>query len=195
MELHHSVSEFFHEAVTEALKAQHLEAAEPTEFYLVNLLVEFTSAARVDDEPLALKLAQATGASPDARARALKEVGDTSLYVSGFFADSLARKTVDVDYYMSMGGTAYGQLAGLVTQTHSTATEFYREAYDELAAKFPQFVDVLAEIRAGTHIASSTNVLRLYEEWMRTRSEWIERRLRATGLLGTEAFDEGKIVH
>ena len=32
MEVHRSVAEFFHEQVTEALRTEHLEATEPTEF-------------------------------------------------------------------------------------------------------------------------------------------------------------------
>src|SRR4029453_11179807 len=110
MELLHSVTEFFHDEVKDALRAKHVEAAASTEFYLVNLLVEFTSTA-VDESPLALKMAEAANAPPDVRVRALKEVGDTSLYMSGFFAEALERKLGDLDYYISMGGAAYRQLA------------------------------------------------------------------------------------
>ncbi len=184
MELLLSVSEFFKDALTEALKTQNVDATEPTEFYLVNLLTEFTS-GQLDEEPLALKMAQASEAAPEERVRTLKEVGDTSLYVSGFFADSLARKLVDVDYYMTMGGAAYGQLARLPRGGVS------REVFDELADKFPRFVDVLAEIRAKTNFTSSTNVIRLYEEWVKTRSEWVEKRLRAAGVM----LGDGKTKH
>jgi hypothetical protein len=195
MELHRSVSEYFHDAVCEALRSQQVAAGEPTEFYLVNLLTEYSSGRTVDEEPLALKLVHAREAAPDEKVRALKDVGDTSLYVSGFFADSLQRKLVDVDYYIAMGKTAYAQLAGLVAASRGSATAFFREAYDELAEKFPRFVDVLHEIRSKTTIASSTNVIRLYEEWVRTGSESMEKRLRATGLIPAEAFHPGgKIV-
>lgn len=178
MELLRSATEYFKDALTSAMKAQHVEAAETTEFYLVNLLTEFTS-CQVDEEPLALKMAQASEGTPEERIRTLKEVGDTSLYVSGFFADSLARKLVDVEYYISMGGAAYGQLARLGRGTSSG----FRDVYDELAGKFPRFVDVLNEIRAQSNFVSSTNVIKLYEEWVRTRSEWLEKRLRASGMV------------
>src|SRR5688500_13402457 len=163
MDLHASVSEFFHEAVTSALRSRSVSAAEATEFYLVNLLTEFTKTTRVDEEPLALKLAEISGATPDVRARGLKEIGDTSLYVSGFFADSLTRRLVDVDYYIAMGGSAYGQLAQLVGATRGSATELFRAVYDELSAKFAAFVDVLNEVRRNTSFAGGGgNLLRLY---------------------------------
>ena len=42
-----------------------------------------------------------------AQRASLKQIGDVSLFVSGFFSDSLRRKLVDVDYYVSIGGVAY----------------------------------------------------------------------------------------
>lgn len=180
MELLHSVSEFFHTALTTAMKSQQVATTESTEFYLVNLLTEYATTT-VDEEPLALKLAQANEAGPGERARTLKEVGDTSLYVSGFFADSLARRLVDVDYYISMGGSAYGQLARM--NSRGAPAGLFREVYDELADKFPRFVEVLSEIRAHTNFTSSSNVIRLYEQWRATGSEWLEKRLRASGVM------------
>lgn len=187
MELHHSVAGFFHDAVTDALRARQVDAAEPTEFYLVNLLSEYAQKTPLDDEPLALKMAQATGAAPEARARVLKEVGDTSLYVSGFFADSLARRLIDVEYYISIGGSAYAQLAG-----HNLAGAF-REVYDELADKFARFVDVLQEVRANTNVAGGGNLIRLYEAWIKTGSEWLEKRLRASGVFAVDAFGKSRL--
>src|SRR5688572_2890436 len=179
MEVHRTVTGFFHEAVTEALRAQQVSATEPTEFYLVNLLAEFTKTSQVDNEPLALKMAQAKVATPDERARSLKEIGDTTLYVTGFFSDSLTRRLVDVDYYMAMGGSAYAQLAGLVGATHrqASAAQTFHDVYDELAEKFPRFVDVLQEIRTRTNFAGGGNLVRMCEEWVKTGSEWLERRL------------------
>src|SRR6185369_16802587 len=92
---HATVAEYFHEVVTEAIRNQGVDTSETAEYYLVNLLAAFTKAT-VDDEPLALKIATAAQASPDERVRQLKDVGDTSLYISGFFADSLQRRMVDV---------------------------------------------------------------------------------------------------
>ena len=182
MELHSSVSGFFHEEVTRALQTTKVGAADATEFYLVNLLAEFTKVTKVDEEPLALKMAQASGASPEGRVRALREIGDTSLYVSGFFADSLTRKLIDVDYYIAMGGSAYGQLARGVAPT------VLREAWTELSDKFREYVDVLSEVRSNTAFAAGgSNVLRLCEEWVKTGSEWLEKRLLASGIVSLDA--------
>jgi hypothetical protein len=52
----------------------------------------------------------------------------------------------------------------------------------ELAAKCPQFADVHAEARKPTDFATP-DVGRLYEIWLKTRDEWIEKKLRALGVL------------
>lgn len=84
-----SLDEFFHEVVRGALETVEVEASEPASWYLVGLLGDMTR-ARIMDEPLGVKLAQA-GEDPGERVRTLKQVGDTSLYVAGFFAESLSR--------------------------------------------------------------------------------------------------------
>src|SRR4051812_13540537 len=174
-----SVDEFFHQVVTDALSVVDLDASEPAGWYLVGLLGDFTK-ARLCDEPLGMKLAGATG-SPEHRVRTLKEVGDTSLYVAGFFAASLTRSLIDVDYYVGLGQTAYTQLARSLGPKKSIG-----EVYEELAAKFPLFVDVLAQVRKRVNIAelnATSDVGRLYEIWLRTRDEWVEKKLQQAGLL------------
>jgi len=39
------------------------------------------------------------------------------LFIAGFFAQSFARKLIDIDYHISMGGRAYATLAKHVTGT------------------------------------------------------------------------------
>jgi len=175
-----SVDEFFHEVVTDALEAVDCDASEPASWYLVSLLGDFTK-ARLTDEPLGMKLAQ-PGEDPSERVRNLKQVGDTSLYVAGFFSESLSRSLVDVDYYVGIGQSAYSQLARSLGGA-PRAQRSITEVYEELAAKFPRFVDVLAEISEKSAMTSNQGVVQLYERWLRTGSERVAQRLRAQGVL------------
>lgn len=179
---HVSIEEYFHEVVQEALERTSTEATEGTEYYLVNLLGKFAT-VRLTDEPLSLKLVGQQD-DPAERVRVLTEIGDTSLYVVGFFAESLDHKLVDADYYIYLGEAAYRELA------RRLAASSVAEIYQELAAKFPRFVDVLAAIRRQVDIASS-DIMSLYRQWTRTRDEWIERRLRALGVLVGESDSSG----
>jgi hypothetical protein len=182
-----SVDEFFHEVVTDALSAVDLDASEPASWYLVGLLGDFAH-ARLTDEPLGMKLAQ-PGDDPGERVRNLKQVGDTSLYVAGFFAESLTRSLVDVDYYVGIGQNAYAQLARSLGSAKTIS-----EVYAELADAFPKFVDVLAVVRKRVSInelGATTDVTRLFEIWMRTRDAWVEKKLKALGVL----VDVDKDIH
>jgi uncharacterized protein YidB (DUF937 family) len=172
-----SVDEYFHEVVTEALTEVDIDASEPAGWYLVGLLCDFTR-TRPTDEPLGLKLAQAS-TDPGERVRTLKQVGDTSLYVAGYFSESLTRSLVDVDYYVGLGQNAYSQLARYPGGSIA-------EVYEELAAKFPRFVDVLAQVRKRVTMAevnAITDVGKLYEIWLRTRDAWVEKKLKDAGIL------------
>lgn len=172
--------EYFKELVDSALARQHVEAGDLTAYYLVNLLCRYVRpdirAASADDEPLAIQLTRAlqTGGS-EQRVR-LRCLGDFSLFMSGFFSDSLRRKTIDVDYYVSMGEYAYGSLSRRDEDT-------FAEVFGELARKFVGYMDVLADVSARTAVTSSADLLRLYEKWLRTGSSRDGKKLVDRGIV------------
>jgi hypothetical protein len=160
-----SAVEYFKELVDSALTHQGIVANELTSFYVVHLLAGFLQrrADESPDEPLGVRLARALESGGFHQRASLKQIGDVSLFVSGFFSDSLRRKLVDVDYYASIGGVAYNALSRDETDTFSPA-------FAELAEKFIGFVDVLAEVSERSACASNMDLLRLYERWLKTGS-------------------------
>ena len=161
-------TEYFRELVESAMQNQRLSASELTSFYVVNLLAGFvhldrSPAAGGDEAPLGLRLARAMQDAGIAQRDGLRKVGDLSLFISGFFSDSLNRRLVDVDYYIQLGEFAYGSLARRGDDTLA-------DAFDELSEKFTAFVDILGEVSERTALTSNADLLRLYEKWMRTRS-------------------------
>jgi hypothetical protein len=160
-----SPTEYFRELVDAAMQHQRLAALELTSFYLVNLLTAFVHVDRAEDsdESLGVRFARALQDGGSRQRSELRQVADRSLFVSGFFSDSLNRSLVDVDYYMQLGEYAYGSLA---RQTDNTWTE----VFDELSGKFSAFADVLGEVSERTALTSNSDLLRLYEKWLRTGS-------------------------
>jgi hypothetical protein len=119
--------------------------------------------------PLAHLLAEALDApSASARQRALQRLGDVSLFIAGFFAQSFARKLVDIDYHIAMGGNAYSSLAD--SMQRSAAGRSIATIYTELASKFQGLVDALNEVSEMAYVHSDADILRLYEIWMKTGS-------------------------
>jgi hypothetical protein len=175
-----SIEEFFRGEVDRAFRDRGLTPGTMTEHYLVHLLAAY-AAQPIEERPLALKMLEAVEAAPRERRTQLREIGDTSLYVSGFWTESLDNKLVDVDYYIDLGGTAYGELARGGT---GWTGDPYGAVFAELAANFARFVEVLMLIsRRTTRTASNEDVLRLYQRWQRTRSRWAAARLATLGVV------------
>lgn len=174
-------AEYFKELVDSALARQHVQAGDLTTYYLVNLLCQFVrpesrGASALDAEPLAIRLTRALQTGGFEQRARLRSLGDFSLFMSGFFSDSLQRRTFDVDYYVSMGEYAYGSLSRRDEDT-------FAEVFGELANKFVGFMDVLADISERTAVPSSADLLRLYEKWLRTGSSRDGKRLVNRGIV------------
>ena len=173
--------EYFKELVESALARQHMKVGDLTAYYLVNLLCQFVrpdarSGFSEDAEPLAFRLTRAleTGGS-EQRAR-LRRLGDFSLFTSGFFPDSLNRRAVDVDYYVSMGEYAYGSLS-------RCDPDAFSGVFRELSRKFVGMSDVLADVSEHTAAGSSADIMRLYEKWLRTGSARDGQKLTERGIV------------
>jgi hypothetical protein len=182
-----SLKEFFKSLLDEVLARQRVGLAELTEFYLVNLLAEFAATdklftqdedGRKDHEPLALLYHRAMQQEREERIRTLRRLGDVSLYKAGFFSSALQNGLVGPDYYIQMGGSAYGQVAAL------SSGAGFAEVYRELGDKFRAVVDLLEEISArGMVRAGPSGALKVYESWVRTGSDKLERVLVEAGMV------------
>jgi hypothetical protein len=178
-----SPMEFFKGQVEEAMEHQRLKASEESAYYLVQLLDAYVRPDRLyrraevpPDRALAEVFCTALAADGFRRFALFRLSGDMSLLLSGFFSDSLHRKSVDVDYYIRLGGTAYS------TAAVSCDTVTSAQLFEELAANFARFVDVLNEVSGNCSLTDDTNLLRLYERFVRTGSPRCAELLRRHGV-------------
>lgn len=172
-----NLREFFHDAVQKALRNQRVAVDDHTEHYVVNVLTMFARSEELYEQtsegvrlkPLALMLADAAAAqSSQQRDEALRRLGDVSLFIAGFFAQSFARKLIDVDYHIAMGGRAYGTLAE--NMRSSLRGQAFAAVFLELAGKFQRLVDVLNDVAEMAYQHTDKDILRLYEIWLKTGS-------------------------
>jgi len=163
-----------------------------TQHYVVNLLTLFSRAEALNandgtsrgPKPLALMLKDAVDAPTEAeRSHHLQRLGDVSLFVAGFFARSFARRLVDVDYHIAMGGRAYGALADRLRNGRRSVLS---QVFAELAGKFQPLVDALNEISEAGHSHTQADVLRFYEIWLKTGSPRARRILAGLGVEPTD---------
>lgn len=181
---------YFRDRLESAMARQHVTAGDLTSRYLVNLLCQFVRADACDGlgrdaEPLAFRLARALDQDGALKRAQLQSLGDVSLFVSGFFADSFPRRTVDVDYYVSMGEYAYGSLSRGDREAFAV--------FGELSRRFVVFTDLLADVSEQTGASSGADVLRLYEKWLKTGSLRDARRLLGHGILPNPAAGSNRV--
>jgi hypothetical protein len=173
-----NLGEFFHSEVNQAKSGLGLNLSQDTEFYIVNMLCDFSSRGATPtpgEEPLALLYKRAMEGEPAERVQLFKDLGDISLYVAGFFAEFIERSLVGMDYYISMGGGAYSQLSQLVSPQRNGET--FAEVYDKLANRFTQLVDLLNEMADRQRKTHDGELLKMYDRWARTGSERMRKRL------------------
>lgn len=185
-----SPRDFFVDRVEQALERLKFQPLPLSRNYLIDLLEHFMFSHNLfpqDDESgrarrdtLAEMYLRAQNSPAPVRADLLKRLGDSSLYISGFFGDSLSRKIVDIDYYVDMGGVAYGALSS------SSADENLQQVYGEFSLRFGAFVDVLTYISQESMIQSNEDLLKLYNRYMNTGSRLAEDQLKEKGLLNPD---------
>ncbi|MBT8093049.1 MAG: hypothetical protein KJN77_08430 [Gammaproteobacteria bacterium] len=182
--------DYFRTSIDTVISEQGVDVHPDAAHYVVNLLTLFSRSEELYEDdgeifgirPLALMLADAAdAASAEQRSNSLQRIGDVALFTSGFFADSLANHCVDLDYYIHMGGSAYGSLSEEVRGTFRGKA--FARTYRELAAKFHVLVDVLNEMRDRERRESSIDLLRTYTVWRKTGSKRAENLLRQHGVV------------
>ncbi len=190
LELLASPSEYFSTAIEKAFESRKIKAQPLAKNYLIRLLEHYMLADNLFETSeetgkrkngtLAEMYLKAGQAVPAVRVDLLKRLGETSLYISGFFGDSLAKKIVDIDYYAQMGGVAYATLAD------EEVTNIYSPVYKDISRRFLEYVDVLTYISQKSLIQSDEDLLRLYDRYLVTGSKLAEEQLVEKGMLNSE---------
>jgi hypothetical protein len=186
----HNLRDYFRESIDAAIENQGVSVDPHAAHYVVNLLTLFSRSEDLYEDhgdsygikPLALMMVDAADATTVAeRNDSLQRIGDVALFISGFFAGSLAHRLVDLDYYINMGGSAYGSLSEEIRGTFRGRA--LAGVYKELARKFQIVVDVLNEVRDGAVQSSDIDLLRTYEVWLRTGSKRAADLLKQNGVI------------
>jgi hypothetical protein len=187
-----SVSQFFLEAVDDAIRIRGVTVTEGAAQYLVALLADYAHpdrrAGEALDRPLTLLFDEAVHApDPADRFERLRTLGDGVLYGCGFFGEHFAARGVDPKYLRGLGTRAY-EAAGSMLVWGAMDEAAGQDLFTELADKFDGFVEVLSDVADATIAMgseTSRGLVKLYERWLRTGSERLAGALTARGVLPT----------
>jgi hypothetical protein len=190
LDLFMSPREFFHGKIKDASRHLNVKLDDHVEFYLVDLLTKFVTTDNIKGDgvesddmlstPLAFMLKRAVEASSEKQPQLYRRLGDTSLYLSGFFQDYFNRKPFDIGYYINMGAAAYEQASNLTRS--QTREDGLPETLDALSRNFTRVVDVVAQASDSTALHHDSSLLVLYDRWNRSGSERLREMLQEKGI-------------
>ena len=131
--LESSLQGFFFDRLQEVNKKTSRPVSNESIYYLSLVLDQFGESAKLFEEEqgrlkekvLGVKLLESSHLPDTQRKRCLKEVGDTALFVSGYFYESLNSKLIDVGYYENLGQIAYKNLDGFFPKAYEVPS-FYK---------------------------------------------------------------------
>lgn len=193
-----SLEDYFRTRVEHVVERHRIDGDEDTRWYIVRLLCDYSRNHRFHDRehaeltlvPLATYYRQAIEAtSASERHQHLRRLGDVALFVAGLFSGALARRPVDVDYYVSMGGSAYASLAE--SPSANRRERAFQGVFAELAERFEDYVTALSDIPERVRSAPEETLLAQITEWEQTRHPGLARRLRERGVF----LDEDAPLH
>lgn len=183
-----TVEEHFKEVVQEAVNQKKVSTHPQVESYLVYLLKHYVDSRNFhaplkDDgvekppDTFAEMYLQAINAETPKNKELMRIVGERSLYLTGFFSDSLQKKIVDVDYYLDIGSAAYLNLS------YWTKEDTMAFVYQTISKQFLELVSIFNYISEKSLIQSDQNILRVYDRYLRTGSELAREKLNELGVV------------
>ena len=178
-----SLADYFRQRLAECAQRLKPPPHEDTRWYLGTLLVRFSQAehlfgyanGQLDLQPLALVYGDALQAgSRHERCMLLQRLGDMALVLGALFPGHYAKRGIQRDYFIGMGGGAYDYLA-----EHA---RHHRHVYAELARTFSRMLELVANACSRTEQPGTGDILALYQRWLRSRDPLAEKQLRALGI-------------
>ncbi len=170
---------FFETHLSEAVTRTQIEVSPLALDYVSTLLSQFHETTKLFVQRgvrlpvLSDLLAEALEADLYRRVILLRQLGDTSLMVSGFFPEAVLKRTLNLTYFYEMGGIAYSHLSGLTEA---------QNVYDELSESFVKLAKLITEVSNHFRL-DQLSVYELLEFYAQSGSEGALDRLKRAGVV------------
>lgn len=198
-----NLQSFFKERIECAVEKHNIDHNEDTLWYLTQLLCDYSQTNHFLDNnghraaltPLAEYYRRALESNTQyERRQQLRRLGDVAIVVSSLFSGALTRKTISIEYYISMGEAAYATLAD--ETTYSARERALQYIFETLSNEFSDYVVALSEIPDNTD--HQHDLLQMVDDWHRNKHPAIARQLRNKGVLLQETAPidgDNQVIH
>lgn len=164
--LEHSLQAFFFDQLNDLNKKSSQPLPNEMIYYSSLVMDKFGDSSKyfsvgedgsVNEKILGLKYLEASQKSSSQKKVELKEIGDTALFLCGFFSESVSRKITDISYYQGLGRTAYHQLNNIVPEVFEVP-DFYARVSDF----FEQLIALMTILTSELSMNKSNDDLLLF---------------------------------
>lgn len=144
--LESSLQAFFYDQLLEVNQKNLNPLPNETVYYSSLIMDQFGESQRyfeveegkVREKILGTKLLESSGQPRPVQKRMLRDIGDTALFMCGYFSDSVNKKLIDLSYYYELGRIAYRRLNSHIPELYD-----YPEFYDLLSEKFQNLAEMI----------------------------------------------------
>lgn len=154
-----SMQAYFREALEAVMRKTHIQVTESAQLYVVNLLKEFSRSEVAfagtgygERVIFADLFERGLSAHASEALQIFRHLGDTALYLLGFFKESQEARIVSKTYYRDMGMQAYAHVS-LLSRVHNASNA---ALFQEMSERFSDLVVVLELIATYNELAISS---------------------------------------
>lgn len=102
---------------------------------------------KLTDKVLGIKYLESSQFPISKKKKEIKDIADTTLFLCGFFSDSLERKLINIEYYINLGIMSYKRLDSLVPSYLDMPFFF-----NNLADSFHHIINTMAMVAHGMNV-------------------------------------------
>ena len=178
-----TLADYFRERLLQLADDLSPTPQEDTLWYTGNMLARFGDSTqlfsfeegRMSIRPLALLYKDAYEAQAEwERCLLLRQLGDLSLFLGALFPETYARKGINKDYFIGMGGGAYDYLAENAQDN--------RHIFAELANMFARILELIAKACEKQSAFDAADILQLLQRWRQNNDPRLAEQLLALGI-------------
>lgn len=185
--------EFFRNELRKSLKQTKTKISPESETYLVNFLADQAyppekrtpsgkKTMEVLEKPLALIYKQANEAQGSEKISLMQAVGDTSLFISGFFSDFFNQKSFSRSYYIELGSTSYNIAAHNITNKHS-GHSLLSDLFLFLSNHFYVLAEILSDLSDRLRTKDYKDIYAVHTLWETKKTQQLLQALKQEGII------------
>ena len=184
--------EFFRTELKKSLKQTKTHLDPESETYLVNFLADkayprghedgYSHVLEVLEKPLALIYKKASEAEGAQKISLMQAVGDTSLFISGFFTEFFNQKSFSRSYYMDLGSTSYNIAANHIAGHHPNHY-LLMGIFTFLSNHFYRVAEIISDLADRLRTSDYEDIYAVHKLWEKKQSEQLLKALKKQGII------------